>query len=131
MNNSISFNCWKCGVRLEEVPMPLSRAEMCSGCRADLHVCRQCDFYDTSKAQACREPIADNVSDKTGANFCGYLMVKTDLSQDMRPGGDDLQALGELFGVNALDAVTPSTNEQAQSALDDLFGVDPEKNKTK
>ncbi len=32
-----------------------------------------CEFYDTGKAKHCREPIADEVKDKTAANFCDYF----------------------------------------------------------
>jgi hypothetical protein len=32
-----------------------------------------CEFYDTSKAKHCREPIADEVKDKQRANFCDYF----------------------------------------------------------
>ena len=36
-----------------------------------------CEFYDTSKAKHCREPIADEVKDKTAANFCDYFRATT------------------------------------------------------
>lgn len=32
-----------------------------------------CRFYDTRKAKSCAEPVADEVSDKERANFCGYF----------------------------------------------------------
>ena len=131
MSNSISFNCWKCGAVAENIPLPLPRAEMCQDCRADLHVCGQCEFYDTSKASACREPVADHVGDKTRANFCGYLTIKTGITQETGLKRSEEQALEDLFGVNALDSVTPSTNDQAKSALDDLFGLESEGNKSK
>ena len=126
MNRSISFNCWKCGVSVLEVPIPLPRAEMCPKCNADLHACKQCEFYDTAKASACREPIADHVSDKTRANFCGYLSIKIDPHQVNELDNSDADALGALFGVdNALDSVSPATSDKAQGALEDLFGLAP------
>ena len=48
------LSCWKCGVSLEGVPMPISRLSECLSCRCPLHVCRMCEFYDTSKASACQ-----------------------------------------------------------------------------
>ncbi len=65
--------CWKCGASLAGLSLPLSRTDECRACRASLHVCRLCRFYDTSKARSCAEPIADEVQDKERSNFCGYF----------------------------------------------------------
>ena len=67
------LRCWKCGVSLADYSLPLRRIEECRACRAELHVCRMCEFYDTSKAKHCRETIADEVKDKQRANFCDYF----------------------------------------------------------
>ncbi|MBV8497036.1 MAG: hypothetical protein JO361_09665, partial [Gammaproteobacteria bacterium] len=42
-------------------------------CRAELHVCRMCVDYDTHIAKHCREPTAEEVNDKTRANFCDHF----------------------------------------------------------
>jgi hypothetical protein len=60
-------------VSLADYSLPLRRIEECRACRAELHVCRMCEFYHTSKAKHCRETIADEVKDKTAANFCDYF----------------------------------------------------------
>ncbi len=91
--------CWKCGAELEALTLPFGRRDECPACRAELHVCRLCEFYDRSKAKHCREPIADEVSDKTRANFCGYFRA--------RPGA--WQAPDEAAS-------------RAKAALDSLFG---------
>jgi len=67
------LKCWKCGASLAEYPLPLRRTEECRSCRAELYVCRMCEFYDTSVAKHCREPVADEVKDKQRANFCDYF----------------------------------------------------------
>jgi len=92
--------CWKCGASLEALSLPLSRTDSCRACRAEIHVCRMCRFYDTGKAKSCAEPVADEVRDKERANFCGYLepaegrykpkAVVTDVGKD---------ALEALFGA--------------------------------
>jgi len=94
----ISLVCWKCGCGLDEVPQPLSRYAECLGCRAELHVCRMCRFYDTRVAQACREPMAEEVKDKTRANFCDYFEPRPDAyaGPDGPPTAD--AALSALFG---------------------------------
>jgi hypothetical protein len=67
------LRCWKCGVALADYSLPLRRIEECRACRAELHVCRMCEFYDVGKAKHCRETIADEVKDKERANFCDYF----------------------------------------------------------
>ena len=48
--------CWKCGVSLADYTLPLRRLEVCRTCGAELHVCKLCRYYDTSKAKHCQEP---------------------------------------------------------------------------
>lgn len=91
--------CWKCGASLAELSLPLSRTDECRACRAQLHVCRMCRFYDTSKAKSCAEPIADEVQDKTRANFCGYLVAAGGRYRPRDEAGDQAKAtLESLFG---------------------------------
>ncbi|MDE2345188.1 MAG: hypothetical protein KGL13_01845 [Gammaproteobacteria bacterium] len=73
--------CWKCGATLREVPQPLSRISLCLSCRAELHVCRQCCFYDTHKAESCTEQRADPPKDKQRANFCEYFQPRANAWQ--------------------------------------------------
>ncbi len=68
-----TLDCWKCGAPLDEVVLPVGRTDYCRACRAEVHVCRMCRFYDLSKAKQCAEPIAEPVLDKERANFCGYF----------------------------------------------------------
>ena len=63
------IQCWKCGVSLESLSLPLRRLEVCPSCRAELHACKLCVEYDTTRAKHCREPTADEVRDKEHANF--------------------------------------------------------------
>ncbi len=67
------LRCWKCGASLAEYTLPLRRLEECRACGAELHACRMCEFFDTSKAKHCREPVAEEVKDKAVANFCDYF----------------------------------------------------------
>ena len=67
------LSCWKCGFALADLSLPLRRLDECPKCRAELHVCKMCVDYDTRIAKHCREPTADEVSDKTHANFCDHF----------------------------------------------------------
>ncbi|MEN8109004.1 MAG: hypothetical protein ABFS22_13490 [Pseudomonadota bacterium] len=93
------YTCWKCGESLPDLLLPLPRHEECPHCRAQLHVCRMCGFFDPAAPQQCREPVADNVFDKTRANFCGYFQINP----------------------NAFDE-SPDQTAASRSELDALFG---------
>jgi hypothetical protein len=92
--------CWKCGASLAALSLPLLRRDECPACRAELHVCRMCRDYDEALAKRCREPTAEEVSDKSRANFCGHYAPRDHAWQ---PG-------------NATAAA------QARSELERLFG---------
>ena len=50
--------------------------EECGHCRSDLHVCKNCEFYDTKAYNECREPSADVVREKEKSNFCDFFSAK-------------------------------------------------------
>ncbi|MNY63470.1 hypothetical protein D3C86_2004350 [compost metagenome] len=55
----------------------IGRREECPHCRADVHVCKNCNFYDPKAYNECREPSADVVREKDRANFCDYFTPST------------------------------------------------------
>jgi hypothetical protein len=66
--------CWKCGTPVELKPgARIASRDECAGCGADLHSCRNCQFYDTSKSNQCAEPQAEWVRDKEASNYCDYF----------------------------------------------------------
>lgn len=115
--------CWKCGTSLAGMTLPLRRLEECPDCTAELHVCRLCRFYDTTVAKHCREPIADEVKDKTRANFCDYFSPRPGA---FRAAGGEAErsksALDALFGQprGGDDVVAPG--DEARAELEELFG---------
>jgi hypothetical protein len=122
--------CWKCGGDISALPLPLSRFAECKACHASLHVCRLCEFYDTRVAKSCREPVAEEVKDKTRANFCDYFTAKPGawIPPDETTRGKAQADLESLFGLTAGKAAgSPSTADAAKSELDRLFGLDKKK----
>jgi hypothetical protein len=95
-----SLVCWKCGADLSALSLPFSRRDECKKCGAEVHVCRMCSDYDEHVAKKCREPIAEEVTDKTRANFCDYFAP--------RPG--------------AYQPADTSAATKARSELERLFG---------
>ncbi len=119
--------CWKCGASLAEYSLPLRRLEACRACGAELHVCRLCEFHDASVAKACREPVAEEVKDKTRANFCDYFRPRP--GAYAAPDGAATEARSELealFGGSgepaAPAAAQGSPDDAARARLEDLFG---------
>jgi hypothetical protein len=93
-----SLVCWRCGASLAELSLPLCRLDVCTSCRAELHVCKLCVEYDVSYAKHCREPTAEEERKKEEANFCDHFKPKS----------------GAYVSNDAERA-------RAKSALDDLF----------
>jgi hypothetical protein len=116
-----TWTCWKCGGALGDIPLPLARLAECPHCRAQLHVCRQCVFYDPAVGQQCREPVAEAVSDKQRANFCGYFQLKPNAHS---PSPDQTAAsragLDALFGDAAPEESEPETRSPAELAREQL-----------
>ncbi len=91
--------CWKCGASLAALPLPLGRRAECLACHAELQVCRLCRHYDTTKAKQCREKAAEDVRDKTRANFCDWFQPRPGaVTADKADGGDARAKLEALFG---------------------------------
>ena len=91
--------CWKCGNSVAYLLPPIGRREVCRSCGADLHVCKLCIEYDRSYANACKEPIAEEVRDKERANFCDFFKPRPNayVAPDSQSTAAAKSALDELF----------------------------------
>ncbi len=69
------MNCWKCGTEIEPVAgtLKIMKADACPSCDSELHVCRNCRFYDPYAHNECKEPQVEWVRDKEKANYCDYF----------------------------------------------------------
>ncbi len=73
--------------------------ETCTRCGRDLHVCRNCRFYEPNAYNECRETQAERVIAKDRANFCEYF----EFGEAKKAGKADVQkkdpraALANLF----------------------------------
>ncbi len=66
------MKCWHCG-RATEVIERIGFRDECEECGRALHVCRNCEFYDPSYNNGCRETQAERVVGKERFNFCEYF----------------------------------------------------------
>lgn len=122
----VDLVCWKCDASLDDVLIPFSRLSKCKSCKCDLHVCRMCKFYDTRVSNSCREIIAEKVSNKTRANFCGYFQPDENAYKDGDQTAEQSKAsLEALFGMDAGSSNLSNTDaDKAKDELDALFGLD-------
>ena len=119
-----TLSCWKCGASLAEVLVPFARVAECPTCRADLHVCRMCEFFDPGVRRGCREPVAEEVSDRERANFCGYLTPVAGLGLGAEDGSSQNAGaeLAVLFDLPSSSPDSPDDAGEARRRLDELFG---------
>lgn len=82
-------------------------------------MCRMCRHHDLGKAKQCREPMAEEVKDKTRANFCDWFQPATDAYAPASAiHGNTRGALDDLFGGPSGEA----EKRDPKSELDRLFG---------
>ena len=133
-----ALDCWQCGESLAELLYPFRRNDECPACRADVHVCRMCEFYDPTMGDSCREPVADKVNDKERANFCDYYRatpgayratedaaarIELDALFGLESGGEPA---GEAQGEESFADKRKAQADEARRKLDSLFGLDDE-----
>lgn len=76
--SSKKHQCWTCGHGVD-MTVKVARRDTCDSCMADLHVCKNCRFYDPGAHNECRESISTWVRDKEASNFCSsFEFVATD-----------------------------------------------------
>jgi hypothetical protein len=68
-------SCHVCSKSLEGSDR-VGRSEICPHCRADLHCCLNCRFYDERAQNQCRESSAEWVSAREKNNFCDYFSFR-------------------------------------------------------
>ena len=69
------MQCSQCNKQVGTGPKVHFRDE-CPHCAADLHVCKNCLFYDPNAYNECKEVMAERIADKERSNFCDYFVPK-------------------------------------------------------
>ena len=122
------LECYRCGATLAALTLPLRRLEQCPNCEVELHVCRMCVHYAPSRPKQCDEDDAEEVTNKTVANFCDFYGPATGrldpslLSAHERAGAQ----LDALFGTGS-DETDPGSHKEADDVLknaESLFNKD-------
>ena len=129
------LNCWHCGHALTGVPLPLGRREECPHCGSWLHVCHQCEFFLPGAGGECREPMANDIRDREGANYCDYFRPNHGLTAQSDPaaaaararlqalfGGQDRAEVPASASQSGAAGNAPNEVDAARKKLEALFG---------
>lgn len=92
----VKFPCFSCGEVLEFVDRVGFRDD-CSKCGEDCHVCKNCEFYDPTSYNECREPSAEVVREKDRANYCEYFVANGHSKGGAGKSKDDLMSAAEAL----------------------------------
>ncbi|MCM3872776.1 MAG: hypothetical protein ND895_19015 [Pyrinomonadaceae bacterium] len=88
--------CASCGAK---VPPNINVDSSCPNCKADLHCCRQCTYFDPGARFECRKPIAARIVNKQARNTCELFAARIVVERETSSGPptDARQAFANLF----------------------------------
>lgn len=96
METEPKYRCWKCGHEVD-MSVKVQRRDSCPSCDADLHVCKNCRFWDPGYHNECRENISYFIRDREKANFCMAFQFKATSDADRAEADDARSKLEALF----------------------------------
>ena len=88
--------CAACGAKLDA---SVSLSSACTKCRADLHTCKQCTYFDPGARFECSKTILKRIVNKTANNTCELFTSRTVVERQTSSGAptDAKQAFANLF----------------------------------
>lgn len=91
-----SVKCSSCGAK---APSMITFETTCPKCRAELHTCRQCNFFDPGARFECQKPVAKRIVNKNARNNCELFEARTVVERQTSSGTptDARQAFANLF----------------------------------
>ena len=88
--------CAACGATVES---NVSADAECPKCKASLHTCRMCAFFDPGARFECRKTIAARIVNKSARNDCDLFAARTVVERETSSSGPNnpRQAFANLF----------------------------------
>jgi hypothetical protein len=83
----------------------------CPKCKAELHSCKQCHYFDTGARFECTQPIPQRIPKKDARNKCTFYAFRTTVEKDTAPSAPPSSAA-------PTEGLRP---DSARKAFDDLF----------
>jgi hypothetical protein len=68
-----AYRCSMCGA---SIAMQIELESQCPKCKADLHTCKQCTFFDSAARFECTQPIPERIPRKNTRNQCAFFAAK-------------------------------------------------------
>lgn len=92
----VQWDCFSCQKQVESDGI-VGRKDECPHCNADLHVCKNCQHYDESSYNECKETSAERVLEKERSNFCDFFSAGNAGMNSASKKEDLLNAAEALF----------------------------------
>jgi hypothetical protein len=92
-----SVKCSSCGAK---APAIIDLDATCSKCRAELHTCRQCNYFDPGARFECSKPVTKRIVNKNARNTCELFAPRTVVERETSSSSaptDARQAFANLF----------------------------------
>ena len=71
------MQCYKCKNKLDFANKKIGFKYTCPFCETDLHVCKNCKYYEVGKPNDCIVPNTEYVNDREKNNFCeDFVFIK-------------------------------------------------------
>ncbi len=90
------YVCWKCGHQID-MTVKIQRRDDCPSCGNDLHVCKNCRFWDPSYQNECRESISEYIRDREKANHCMHFTFRATVETNAEEAEDARSKLEAMF----------------------------------
>ena len=112
--------CYRCGVSLAELTLPISRQDECPACSVYLHVCCMCEFFDPDVPKQCTEDDAEEVHEKERLNFCEWFKPGSDVVDPIKAAKES-RARGELASLFGEEEAAKPEGDALIEDAEDLF----------
>ena len=91
-----SVKCAACGAK---APSNIIYDTSCTNCRAELHTCRQCTYFDPSARFECSKPVTVKIVNKNARNQCELFAPRAVVERQTSSGApnDARAAFAKLF----------------------------------
>ena len=90
------LKCAACGAKASP---NIAFESTCENCKADLHTCRQCTYFDPGARFQCSKSIPAKIVNKNARNTCELFAPRTVVERETSSGAptDARQAFANLF----------------------------------
>jgi hypothetical protein len=107
--------CFSCATTL---PADIDFSGVCPKCGAELHCCKQCNYFDPSTRFQCAKPIPVRIPIKDKANECALFKPRVTVARDgVSTNGNSHAA----HPPSSAGPPAPRNADDARSAFDKLF----------